>query len=344
MKNENKLKGKKILVTGGAGFIGSEVVRQLSSRESRILVFDNFSSGRKKYVQNLPNVKLVKGDISKKPQVQKITKDVDYILNLAALPFIPDSFFYPDEFFKVNTIGTINLVMASMKSKRLKRFVHISSSEIYGSAKKIPMSEDHPTLPHSTYATSKLAGERAVYTLHKEHGFPAIIIRPFNSYGPRITQPYIIPEIITQFMKGSLSIKLGNVKSTRDFTYVSDTARAIIYSLTSKNSLGETINVGSGNSIKIKDLAALIAKIMNKKFSIKIDKKRLRPYDVENLICDNTKARRLLKWKPLVSIEEGLTNTINWMKANHTDFVTPFKGWPKAHRMKLVNWISSGKY
>ena len=174
-----KCKNKRFFITGGAGFIGSEIVRQLSITNSKIIVFDNFTSGRRKYIKNIPHVTIVKGNIANRSDVNKVIKNVDYVINLAALPFIPDSFFYPAEFFNANTVGTINLVTSCLKSKKLKRFVHISSSEIYGSAKSIPMSEDHPTLPQSTYATSKLAADRAVFTLHKElsvmvkqkHGF-----------------------------------------------------------------------------------------------------------------------------------------------------------------------------
>ena len=169
MDNFQKLKGKSVLVTGGAGFIGSEVVRQLSSLGSKIIVFDNYSSGRKKYINSIPNVKQIKGSITNPIQVNKVTKNVDYIINLAALPFIPDSYYYPNEFFRANTEGTINLVMGIFNSKKLKRFVQISTSEVYGTAKFSPMSEDHPTLPQSTYAASKLAAERAVFTLSLIH-------------------------------------------------------------------------------------------------------------------------------------------------------------------------------
>ena len=335
MLEYKRLKNKHILVTGGAGFIGSEVVRQLSKAGAKIIVFDNYSSGRGKYLKGITNISLVRGSITNKRKVNDVVKKVDYIINLAALPFIPDSYYYPNEFFRVNTEGTINVVTASIKSKRLKTFVHISTSEVYGSAKTVPMSEDHPTLPQSTYAASKLAGERAVFTLHKEHNFPAVIIRPFNSYGPRITQPYIIPEIINQVLHTKNKIKLGNIESSRDFTYVSDTARGIISATMNESAVGETINIGSNKSYKIKNLVEIIARIIGKKVKILIDKERFRPYDVQKLICDNSKAKKLLRWEPEVSIEEGLTRTINWMKKNDPDFATPFEGWSKTYRSKL---------
>jgi len=333
MNQYKKLRNKLVLVTGGAGFIGSEVVLQLSKNGASVIVFDNYSSGKRKYVDGIKNVKLVKGSLTNRAQVNKIVKKVDYIINMAALPFIPDSFYYPNEFFKVNTEGTINLVTSIFKSKKLKMFLHISTSEVYGTAKFTPMTEDHPTLPQSTYAASKLAGERAVFTLHKEHGFPAIIIRPFNSYGPRITQPYIIPEIINQIIQNRKKITLGNVDASRDFTYVSDTANGIISGLVSENAIGETINIASKKTYKIRYLVNTIAKIMDTNVKIVIDKDRMRPFDVQKLLGDNSKAKKLLGWQPTLSIEEGLSRTIDWVKQNPLELTTPFKGWSKTYRM-----------
>ena len=335
MTNTSKLRNKRVLVTEGAGFIGSEVVRQLHSLEAKIIVFDNYSSGRKRYINEIPNLVQVGGSLTNPSKVNDVVKKSDYIINLAALPFIPDSYYYPGEFFRINAEGTINVAMAAIRSKKIKGFVHISTSEVYGSAKTVPMSEDHPTLPQSTYAASKLAGERAIFTLHKEHGLPAVIIRPFNSYGPRITQPYIIPEIISQIFHHKNFVKLGNIESSRDFTYVSDTARGIISGLTKDKAIGETINVGSNTSYKMKYLVKQLAKILGERVEIRIDKKRFRPFDVQKLVCDYKKAKKLLDWTPKVSIDEGLTKTINWMQTNSPDFATPFEGWAKIYRMNL---------
>ena len=337
MTKNNKLRNKRVLVTGGAGFIGSEVVRQLHSLGANIIVFDNYSSGRKRYINKIPNLVQVRGSVSNPSKVNEVVSKSDYIINLASLPFIPDSFYYPGEFFRINAEGSINVAMAAIRSKRIKGFVHISTSEVYGTAKTVPMSEDHPTLPQSTYAASKLAGERAIFTLHKEHGLPAVIIRPFNSYGPRITQPYIIPEIISQISRNKNFVKLGNVESSRDFTFVSDTARGIISGLTEDKAIGETINVGSNTSYKMKYLVKEIAKILKQNVEIRIDKIRFRPYDVQKLVCDYKKAKKILNWTPKVSIDEGLRNTVDWMQNNSPDFATPFEGWAKIYRMNLSN-------
>jgi len=328
----NKCKGKNFFVTGGAGFIGSEVVRQISKSSGKVIVYDNFSSGKRKYLNNLANVKIIKGDIKNRKLLAKATKNCQYFINLAALPFIPDSYHYPQEFFEINTNGTINVILEAVKQKKIKSFVHISTSEVYGTARKNPMDENHPTLPHSTYAVSKLAGDRAVFTLHKEHDVPAVIIRPFNCFGPRVTQPYIIPEIITQIIHDKKTLNLGNIESKRDFTYVSDTARGIITALFSDKAIGETINLGTGKTWKIKQIVKIIASLENKEIEISQDKKRLRPYDVNVLICDNKKAKKLLCWEPKVSFKEGLKLTLKWLKENQVNFATPFEGWPKSYR------------
>ena len=319
-------KDKRILVTGGAGFIGSEVVSQLLKKNAMVTVLDNFSSGKRQYLKNnKKNLKIIKGDITDEKIVSRSVKDQEYVIHLAALPFIPDSFYYPADFFNVNTTGSVNLLWKSIQSKTVSRFVHISTSEVYGSAQHVPMDENHPTAPHSTYAVSKLAGDRVAFTLHKENGFPVVIIRPFNSYGPQYTQPYIIPEIMNQLLNGNKELMLGNVDATRDFTFVSDTANAIIRSLDSKKAIGEIINVGSSNEISIRDLAFNISKIAKKKIKIRYDESRERPYDVNRLVCNNDKAQKILNWKPTITMDQGLKKLFQWAIKNRITFEAPFK-------------------
>ena len=323
------LKGREVLLTGGCGFIGSEVAKQLSSIGARVTIFDNLSSGKEEYIHALSNVNLIRGDLTDESAVKSAAENKEFILHLAALPFIPDSYYYPKDFFDVNVNGTINLALAG---KKAKRFVYVSSSEVYGSARYTPMDENHPLIPQSTYSVSKLAAERVVYTIHKEHDLPAVIIRPFNSFGPNITQPYIIPEITNQLVDGNTEVKLGNINSKRDFTFVSDTARAIIMSLVAEGIVGETINIGSERAVTIKDLVKLIALILSKDVSITIDPSRIRPSDVETLICDYSKASRLLGWQPTMSIREGLEITVGWAVKNGIHLKTAFKGWPATYR------------
>ena len=327
----NNVSGLRVLVTGGCGFMGSEVVRQLSKHGAYVNVLDNLSSGHEDYIAGYKNVRLIKGDLTDEFTVSKAIDGNDYVLHLAALPFIPDSYYYPKDFFTTNVQGTINLAMASLK--KIKRYVHVSSSEVYGSALYTPMDENHPTLPQSTYSVSKLAAERVVYTIHKEHDLPVVIIRPFNSFGPNITQPYIIPEITSQLVNGNSEIRLGNIHSKRDFTFVSDTARGIILAMLTEGINGETINLGTGKAVTIKELVQVIAEILSKpNQSIVIDPSRIRPSDVETLICDYSKANRLLGWIPNNSLREGLEYTLDWIAKKGIHFNSAFKGWPASYR------------
>ena len=186
------------------------------------------------------------------------------------------------------------------------------------------MDENHPTSPYSTYAVSKLAADRAAFTLHKESGFPVVILRPFNTFGPRYTEPYIIPEIIGQILRGTKELNLGNVNSTRDFTFVSDTVKGLIKAAKEKKAVGEIINIGSQNEIRIRDLVTKLSKIAKIKTKIKRDESRFRPYDVNRLFCNNKKAKKLLKWKPTISIDKGLKITFDWSKKNKVTFSSPF--------------------
>jgi nucleoside-diphosphate-sugar epimerase len=330
-----KLQQKRVLVTGGAGFMGSEIVRQLCENGAAVSVLDNFSSGKKEYLPNMPNIKIIKGDVCDNHLVKQIIKGVELVIHVAALPFIPDSYHAPEDFIRVNITGTMNMLWESINSETVERFVHVSSSEVYGNAKYLPMDEKHPTIPHSTYAVTKLASARLVFTTHKEHGFPVTILRPFNAYGPNVTQPYIVPEIIVQLLRNNASISLGNIDSSRDFTYVSDTARGIILAAISDATVGETINLGSGKDIKIKDLAYLIASLMDRKIRIMQDNSRLRPYDVTRLVCDSSKAKQLLKWQPKVSLEDGLKIVINWLKTK-PEIVRNWIPYTERHLVKVA--------
>jgi dTDP-glucose 4,6-dehydratase len=224
-------------------------------------------------------------------------------------------------------MGSVNVLWNAINAKTPELFIHISTSEVYGSAQKTPMDENHPTAPHSTYAVSKLAADRSAFTLYKENGFPTVVIRPFNSYGPRFTEPYIIPEIMSQLLKGTKELTLGNVNTSRDFTFVQDTADGILRCIDNKKAIGEIINIGSGTEISILNLAKKILKISKKKIPIKYDESRERPYDVNRLICDNKKAKKLLKWKPKVSMLDGLTRSYEWAKKNKVVFNAPFSRW-----------------
>lgn len=304
---------KNIAVIGGAGFIGSHVVDKLVNQGHNVLVIDNLSSGSRGNINKLADFKDF--DITKPwGELAEILQNtwIEEVYHLAAEPYIPECYEFPDKFFQVNANGTLNVLLAC-KEAGIKRVLYWSSSEVYGTGKG-KMSENFPLNPQSTYAVSKLAGDRLAFTFYKEHKLPVIILRQFNTYGPRETHEYVIPEIISQLCKEK-DLKLGNIKSQRDFMYVEDAAEIAI-ELIEKGTPGAVYNLGSGNAYSIERLAAGIGKLMKINPTIRIDKKKLRPYDVEYLCCDNSKIFKKIEQRPRTSIKTGLERTIIWYYGN----------------------------
>jgi len=314
------LERKEILVTGGAGFIGSEVAGVLlkECEDVTVRIFDNFCFGGLFNLHNLlesehERLYVTRGDLTNKTSVKRAVKNVNVIIHLAAQAFIPECYNHPENFINSNVIGTFNLLTCIPNSK-IERFVHVSTCEVYGAAKYLPIDENHPTCPHSTYAASKLAAENLVFTLHKERDIPAVILRPFNTYGPRDSHPRIIPEIISQLFRGNI-LRLGDTSTTRDFSYVSDIARGIVKAAATDEGVGEIINLGSGKETSMKELIELTADIIKGDcYRLLVDKKRLRLYDVERSFANIAKAERILNWKPITSLREGLEKTIEWYR------------------------------
>lgn len=308
---------RNVLVSGGAGFIGSTLVRELIKERANVIVLDNFTSGDLVNIAEVRDkITVINGDIRDNDLSKILIKNnIDYIFNLAAFPFIPECYDKPLEFFDVDARGVLNIMLAA-KEAGVKRILQYSTSEVYGTAKYVPMDENHPTLPCSTYAVSKLAADRLCFTLHHEQNIPVIILRQFNVYGPRITQPYVIAEIIKQLSKGN-KLKLGNINARRDLTYVSDAVNGAIELMKCDSAVGDVVNIGSGKDYSIKELAEMAGHLMGyKSTDIEVVQKRLRPLDVERLQADYSKMNRLTGWKPAISIQEGLKMTIAWFKEN----------------------------
>ncbi|MBI2598324.1 MAG: GDP-mannose 4,6-dehydratase [Candidatus Diapherotrites archaeon] len=312
------LENKNVLVTGGAGFIGSSLVRILLEEKANVFVFDNFSTGSLKLLQEIEDrVKIIQGDVRSSDIGNIFSKNsVDVVFHLAAEPYIPSCYDRPKDFFETNANGTLNVLLAA-KDSGVKRLLYFSSSEVYGSAQKNPMDETHPFYPLSTYAVSKLSAERLCFTFSHEHGLDVVIQRQFNVFGPRETHPYIIPEIISQ-LSSSSELSLGNLESSRDFTFVEDAVRASVALMKEDKAVGEVFNCGTKKSYTVKEIAQIIGKLMGKKnILIKTEKKRFRPMDVQKLVGDYSKLYNLTGWVPKVSFEDGLQKTIQWHAENN---------------------------
>ncbi len=312
----------KILVTGADGFIGSHVVETLvkSGHDVRAFVlYNSFNSWgwldeSDKAIRD--SIDIFAGDIRDPHGVDKAVEKQEVILNLAALIAIPYSYHSPDTYIDTNIKGTLNILQAARRHG-VKRVVQTSTSEVYGTAQYIPIDEAHPLHPQSPYAASKVGADQLALSFHASFDVPVGILRPFNTYGPRQSARAVIPTIISQLANKS-KVKLGSLSPTRDFSFVQDTANGFLAAAQSDAIVGQTINLGSGFEISIKETAETIAKLMNTKLELVDDEQRVRPEnsEVERLHASIEKAKTLLGWQPelkgLAGFETGLKKTIEW--------------------------------
>ena len=310
----------KIFVTGAFGFIGSHLTQKLLSLGHKVIAFDKYNSfnhwGNLEELKerNYKNLSVLMGDIRDMDMLNSSIKGCDSVIHLAALIGIPYSYVTPIAYIKTNIEGTYNILEAS-KVNKVSSVIITSTSEVYGSAQYTPMDELHPIVSQSPYSASKTSADNLAISYFKSFNLPVKIIRPFNTYGPRQSQRAVIPSIINQGLCGN-KINIGNIYSIRDFTYVDDLIGAFIKINNSKKLYGEVLNIGSGNKIKIKDIVDLVSHKLNKKFKINIQNNRIRPKhsEVNQLVCNNLKAKKIINWKPIITFDEGITRYIEWAK------------------------------
>jgi NAD dependent epimerase/dehydratase len=317
----------KALVTGAGGFIGSHLVEYLIEKGYEVKAFVRYNSknnwGWIEESEYKDKMEVYTGDIRDFDSVKDSIKDVDVVFHLAALIGIPYSYISPLAYIKTNVEGTYN-ILQSARELNIKRVVHTSTSEIYGTAQYVPIDEKHPVNPQSPYAATKSGADQLALTFYRSFGLPVSIIRPFNTFGPRQSARAVIPTIISQILAGKKEIKLGNLDATRDMNYVKNTVNGFVHVGLHEKSIGEVINLGSDREISIGDLANLIAKLIGTKIEIKIDQQRIRPgkSEVERLLCDFSKAKELTGWTPKYTLEDGLKETIEWIRNNLKYFKT----------------------
>ena len=315
----------KVLVTGADGFIGSHLTEALvrAGYDVRAFVLYNSFNSWGWLDRCAPDVRgrfeVFAGDVRDAHCVRTALAGCDSVLHLAALIAIPYSYHAPASYVDTNINGTLNVVQAA-HDLGLKRVVHTSTSEVYGTARFVPITEDHPLQGQSPYSATKIGADQIALSFHKSFGTPVTVLRPFNTYGPRQSARAVIPTIITQLASGQRRIRLGAVHPTRDFNYVADTVAGFIAALESAAAVGEVVNVGSGFEISVGDTARLIAEVMETPIEIETDDQRLRPEasEVERLLAANERARSLLKWAPRYGdrdgLRRGLEETVRWFR------------------------------
>lgn len=317
-----KIQHMKVLVTGGAGFIGSHLVDELA-KNNHVVVLDDFSSGERENIihhEGKDNVEIITGDIRDKNFLYNVVKDTDIVYHFA-VQCLRISIKKPGVTHEVNATGTLNLLTASLENS-VKRFIYVSSSEVYGTAVYVPMNEMHPCEPTTVYGASKFAGELYTSAYYRTYGLKSIVVRPFNTYGPRehLLGVYgeVIPRFVLRILNGMPPIIFGDGTQTRDFTYVSDTVRGIIMASECDAMIGQTVNIARGQEVSVNELADIIANRLGKKDLRPVYECR-RPGDVMRHYADISKAERLFGYRPEVDIEDGLGLYIDWFNSKNYD-------------------------
>lgn len=316
------IRNTKVLVTGGGGFIPSHLVEELLKRNCEVTALVHYNSfNRWGWLDYFPvelkkKITVFSGDIRDPNGVREAMKGCEVVFHLAALIGIPYSYHSPDVYIDTNIKGTLNILQAA-RQLEVKKIIHTSTSEVYGTAQFVPITEEHPVNPQSPYAASKAGADFLALTFHRSFQTPVTVVRPFNTYGPRQSARAIIPTIITQILSGKNQISLGSLTPTRDLNFVKDTANGFVMAAESETATGEVVNLGSNFEISIADLLAKIASLMGVTIHVEKEAERLRPEksEVERLWADNRKAKTLFKWEPQYTLEQGLIETINWFSA-----------------------------
>ena len=317
---------KRVLVTGAGGFIGSHLTERLVELGAKTRAFVRYSStGSWGWLDQSPrknDIEVVLGDIRDQDTVMHALAGVDIVFHLAALIAIPYSYQAPLSYVRTNVEGTLNVLQAAQRAES-EVVVHTSTSEVYGTARTVPIDENHPLQGQSPYSASKIGADKIAESFHLSFGLPVVTVRPFNTFGPRQSARAVIPTIITQALNGA-EIRLGNLEPTRDLNFIADTVEGFIKAAETPKAIGETINLGSGREISIGDLAALILKLMNRDIPIALESARVRPEnsEVDRLCADSRKGQSILGWTPKYSLEEGLSATIEWIRENSERYRT----------------------
>jgi NAD dependent epimerase/dehydratase len=311
-----------VLVTGAGGFIGGHLVAELVRRGASVRALVHYNSRNERGTLDwlepevTADVDVVLGDLRDVESVQQAAEGADTILHLGAQIAIPYSFVNPRDFFETNVLGTLNVAQAALHGGA-RRVIHTSTSEVYGSARTVPITLDHPIEPQSPYAASKVAADKLMDAWHRSYELPMTIVRPFNTYGPRQSARAVIPTIMSQALAGG-TLRLGSLTPRRDLTFVEDTVAGMLAAADSDAAIGRTIQLGTGEDVAIGDIVELVGDIVGRKLEVELDEARVRPAasEVERLISDPSLAQELTGWSAEVDLRDGLARTLDWIASN----------------------------
>jgi NAD dependent epimerase/dehydratase len=311
-----------VLVTGAGGFIGGHLAADLVQRGARVRAFVRYNSRNERGTLDwldpavAAEMDVVLGDLRDVESISRAAKGIELVFHLGAQIAIPYSYVNPRDFFETNVLGSLNLAQAAL-AVGLARVVHVSTSEVYGTAQTVPITEQHPLEPQSPYAASKLAADKLMDTFHRTFELPVTIVRPFNTYGPYQSARAIVPTIITQALTGG-PVRLGALEPSRDLTYVADTVAGFVAAARADGVVGRTLQLGTGTDVTVRELVDLVGELLDRELTVELDSDRLRPEtsEVQRLVSDPRLASELTGWAPRVDLREGLAKTIEWIQAN----------------------------
>lgn len=336
--------GKRVLITGAGGFIGSHLTEALVARGAEVRAFVRYNSrGDPGLLRLLPaeilaELDLVAGDLRDTEAMRQAVSGMDTVFHLGAMIAIPYSYLHPREVAEVNVMGTLNVLTAAL-DKGVRRLVHTSTSEVYGTALRVPIDEEHPLQGQSPYSASKIGADKLAESFEKSYGLPVVTVRPFNTFGPRQSARAVIPTIISQALTRDV-IRLGSLDTKRDFTYVTDTVAGFLRAAEVDEVQGEVFNLGTGTEVTISDVVEAVVRLVGRPVTIETDADRLRPEksEVLRLLSDNRKAAHRLKWRPCVGLEQGLEETIHWIEKT---WITTALACTNAERIESSQFICS---
>jgi dTDP-glucose 4,6-dehydratase len=320
------MRGTHVLVTGAGGFIGSHLVELLLHQGASVRALCRYNSRNERGALDwidqavLRDVDVVLGDLRDLESVDRATAGVEVVLHLGAQIAIPYSYLNARDFFETNVLGSLNVAQAALRHG-VRRVVHTSTSEVYGSAQTVPITEDHPLEAQSPYAASKIGADKLMDSFHRSHDLPVTVLRPFNTYGPRQSARAVIPTIITQALAGDV-LRLGALDPRRDLTYVEDTVAGFVAAARSDAAVGRTLQLGTGASVSIGEIVERLGALLGRELTVQTDPARVRPRlsEVQLLLSDASLARDLTGWAPTIDLDEGLARTIAWIEANADRF------------------------